>query len=247
MLQIIRQNGMRSTITLVQTIPSRGDTVPHKLQDRERDSPQTTSPRQRTSCIGNVADMVITSGWSPSCTRMTRYIPNYTFRLADPTQKLTPASFSLTLAKWCLYFCFITDCCRQCTINTRANKWNPWSHTFKWPLLPKISINFRRKRRATFSTWGRLVGLRWTCHSRQLGCRLWLCRQPSCQLWRGRHMEHRLWCGRHMERRLWRGRRPSHQRRVAGNWIAIYVGDFGKYAHVLYAFANKHTCIVYFS
>jgi hypothetical protein len=36
---------------------------PRKPQDRERDSPQTTS-RQRTSCIGNVADVVITSGWS---------------------------------------------------------------------------------------------------------------------------------------------------------------------------------------
>jgi hypothetical protein len=32
------------------------------LWDRERDKPYTISC-QRTSCIGNVADVVITSGW----------------------------------------------------------------------------------------------------------------------------------------------------------------------------------------
>jgi hypothetical protein len=34
---------------------------------------------------------------------------------------------------------------------------------------------------------------------------------------------------------------------VAGNWIAVYGGDFGKYIHVLYVFVNKLTCIIYFS
>jgi hypothetical protein len=52
---------------------------------------------------------------------------------------------------------------------------------------------------------------------------------------------------RHMGRPLCCGRRPSRRRRVADNWIAVYVGDFGKYDHVLYIFANKHTCIVYFT
>jgi hypothetical protein len=41
------------------------------------------------------------------------------------------ASFSLTLTKWCLYFRFITDRCRQCTINTWANERIPWSHAFR--------------------------------------------------------------------------------------------------------------------
>jgi hypothetical protein len=36
------------------------------------------------------------------------------------------------------------------------------------------------------------------------------------------------------------------RRRIAGNWITIYGGDFGKYVHVLYVFANKWTRIVYF-
>jgi hypothetical protein len=29
--------------------------------------------------------------------------------------------------------------------------------------------------------------------------------------------------------------------------IVIYFGDFDKYAHMLYVFINKHTCIIYFS
>jgi hypothetical protein len=33
---------------------------------------------------------------------------------------------------------------------------------------------------------------------------------------------------------------------VADNWIAVYGGDFGKYAHVLYVFTNKRPRIVYF-
>ena len=84
---------MRSTITLVRTIPSRGDTrarwmiiraiyydrVPRKLQDREGDDPQTAS-RQRTSCIGNVVDVAISS----QCARMTlifniSHVMNLTF------------------------------------------------------------------------------------------------------------------------------------------------------------------------
>jgi hypothetical protein len=73
LLQIIQQNGMHSTITLVRTIPSHSDRVPRKLQDRERDSPQTTSC-QRTSCIGSVADVVITSGWLSLCTNISSII-----------------------------------------------------------------------------------------------------------------------------------------------------------------------------
>jgi hypothetical protein len=36
----------------------------------------------------------------------------------------------------------------------------------------------------------------------------------------------------------------SRRRRVAGDWIAVYVENFGKYAYVLYVFTNKH---IYFS
>jgi hypothetical protein len=74
--QIIRQNGIRSTIILVRTIPSCSDRVPRKLQDRERDSSQTTS-RQRTSCIGNVADVIITSGWLSLCTNTSPIIYHF--------------------------------------------------------------------------------------------------------------------------------------------------------------------------
>jgi hypothetical protein len=45
-------------------------------QDKERDNPQTTS-RQRTSCIGNVADVVITSGWLSLCTNTSSIIYHF--------------------------------------------------------------------------------------------------------------------------------------------------------------------------
>jgi hypothetical protein len=59
----------------------------------------------------------------------------------------------------------------------------------------------------------------------------------DCPLWRGRQMDHGLW----------RGWRPGCRRRVEGNWIAVYGGDFGKYANVLYVLINKWIYVVYFS
>jgi hypothetical protein len=63
-----------------------------------------------------------------------------------------------------------------------------------------------------------------------------------------------------MRGRLADRRKTRHSRQLAmtldrygfaGNWPTdagpFYVGDFDKYIHVLYVFANKHTCIVYFS